>query len=260
MNTTLEKYPISEVSRITGVNSITLRAWERRYGLIEPIRTPSGHRLYTKEHIDRIIQAKALNDTGIPISQVKPLLNTPQTSQVNLLGSAENLINQLEAAAIGQRLPQSYQLLMQLATDYSLCNQWIMIQTLQKVLEPNPLAWHFLHQLIHDFTLARIVNNERLLGKTPPQVAVFNLSNNPLAQIYLRLHLSMQGHSSQVFTLEEAVSLAVRLPKTQTSLVLFLEHSNELETLINTLEHLQLATPKTLQTQDAAKWLCENLF
>ncbi|MFO7703780.1 MAG: MerR family DNA-binding transcriptional regulator, partial [Halopseudomonas sp.] len=34
--------PIREVSRVTGVNAITLRAWERRYGLITPHRTEKG--------------------------------------------------------------------------------------------------------------------------------------------------------------------------------------------------------------------------
>lgn len=38
--------PIREVSRITGVNAVTLRAWERRYGLIVPHRTAKGHRLF----------------------------------------------------------------------------------------------------------------------------------------------------------------------------------------------------------------------
>ena len=44
-----ELYPIRTVSSLTGVNSITLRAWERRYGLIKPVRTPKGHRLYTQK-------------------------------------------------------------------------------------------------------------------------------------------------------------------------------------------------------------------
>lgn len=34
--------PIREVARITGVNAVTLRAWERRYGLIVPLRTAKG--------------------------------------------------------------------------------------------------------------------------------------------------------------------------------------------------------------------------
>ena len=34
--------PIREVARQTGVNAVTLRAWERRYSLIVPLRTPKG--------------------------------------------------------------------------------------------------------------------------------------------------------------------------------------------------------------------------
>lgn len=36
-------YPIRTVSELTGINTITLRAWESRYGLIEPVRKNSGH-------------------------------------------------------------------------------------------------------------------------------------------------------------------------------------------------------------------------
>ncbi|MGC8698285.1 MAG: MerR family DNA-binding transcriptional regulator, partial [Halothiobacillus sp.] len=35
-------FPIRAVAHLTGINPITLRAWERRYQLICPIRTPSG--------------------------------------------------------------------------------------------------------------------------------------------------------------------------------------------------------------------------
>jgi DNA-binding transcriptional MerR regulator/methylmalonyl-CoA mutase cobalamin-binding subunit len=64
-------FPIRTVSELTGVNSITLRAWEHRYGLIEPIRKSSGHRLYTQEHIDLINRIVGLLDRGMRIGQVK---------------------------------------------------------------------------------------------------------------------------------------------------------------------------------------------
>jgi len=64
-------FPIRTVSEITGVNSITLRAWERRYGLLVPHRTPKGHRLYTQDDIDLIHQAVELLNKGISISQAK---------------------------------------------------------------------------------------------------------------------------------------------------------------------------------------------
>ncbi len=69
-------YPIRTVSSLTGVNPITLRAWERRYGLIRPQRTPKGHRLYTKSDVERIQQVLRLLNQGIAISQVKPLVAT----------------------------------------------------------------------------------------------------------------------------------------------------------------------------------------
>lgn len=72
--TTAELYPIRTVASLTGVNPITLRAWERRYGLIRPTRTESGHRLYTRDQIEQIHRVLALLDKGIPISQVRQVL------------------------------------------------------------------------------------------------------------------------------------------------------------------------------------------
>lgn len=69
--------PIREVARVTGVNAVTLRAWERRYGLIIPHRTAKGHRLYCAEHVQRIQQALMWLNRGVSVSQIKPLLDMP---------------------------------------------------------------------------------------------------------------------------------------------------------------------------------------
>ncbi|MDR7284671.1 DNA-binding transcriptional MerR regulator [Pseudomonas corrugata] len=70
--------PIREVARQTGVNAVTLRAWERRYGLIVPQRTPKGHRLFSPEHVQRILTILTWLNRGVAVSQVKQLLDTPQ--------------------------------------------------------------------------------------------------------------------------------------------------------------------------------------
>lgn len=72
-------YPIREVSRLTGVNSVTLRAWERRYGLIRPQRTPKGHRLYARDDIERIEQILQWLNRGVSVSQVGDLLEQPES-------------------------------------------------------------------------------------------------------------------------------------------------------------------------------------
>jgi DNA-binding transcriptional MerR regulator len=69
--------PIREVARQTGVNAVTLRAWERRYGLIVPQRTPKGHRLFCAEHVQRILTILTWLNRGVAVSQVKQLLDTP---------------------------------------------------------------------------------------------------------------------------------------------------------------------------------------
>lgn len=73
-----EFYPIRTVSTLTGVNAITIRAWERRYGLIKPVRTDSGHRVYTRADIDNIHRIVALLDKGVAISQVRHTLDSPE--------------------------------------------------------------------------------------------------------------------------------------------------------------------------------------
>jgi DNA-binding transcriptional MerR regulator len=67
--------PIRTVSILTGVNAVTIRAWERRYGLIAPQRTPKGHRLYTHQDVERIRQIVELLKQGISVGHVKPLLD-----------------------------------------------------------------------------------------------------------------------------------------------------------------------------------------
>jgi len=74
-------YSISRVSQMTGINAVTLRAWERRYGLVKPTRTDSGHRLYSEADIEQITQILQLLDQGIAISRVPGALKGSQSQQ-----------------------------------------------------------------------------------------------------------------------------------------------------------------------------------
>ncbi|WP_106475568.1 MerR family transcriptional regulator [Phytohalomonas tamaricis] len=80
-------YPIREVSRLTGVNSVTLRAWERRYGLIQPRRTPKGHRLYARGDIERVQRILQWLNRGVSVSQVSELLDQPAPKQEEALAT-----------------------------------------------------------------------------------------------------------------------------------------------------------------------------
>ncbi|WP_429531605.1 MerR family transcriptional regulator [Pseudomonas frederiksbergensis] len=69
-----ELFPIREVARLTGINPVTLRAWERRYGLIQPTRTESGHRLYSMADIETVRSILDWIDRGVAVSKVGKIL------------------------------------------------------------------------------------------------------------------------------------------------------------------------------------------
>jgi DNA-binding transcriptional MerR regulator len=74
-------FPIREVARVTGVNPVTLRAWERRYGLIQPTRTESGHRLYSLGDIEKVRSILAWIERGVAVSKVGKILARTESVQ-----------------------------------------------------------------------------------------------------------------------------------------------------------------------------------
>ena len=95
-----EQLPIGVIATVTGVHAGTLRAWERRYGLIQPHRSAKGRRLYTHRHIEQIRRALALVDRGVPISRVRDLLEAEvdRQSPKPLRGPWPGLIERMAAA------------------------------------------------------------------------------------------------------------------------------------------------------------------
>ncbi|OLS40212.1 MerR family transcriptional regulator [Bacillus sp. MRMR6] len=69
------KYNIKAVSLMLGIQPGTLRAWERRYKMIAPVRNDSGHRLYTEEHIKLLRILLKKTNQGFTISQAVAMIN-----------------------------------------------------------------------------------------------------------------------------------------------------------------------------------------
>lgn len=68
-------FPIRELSRRTGVNASTLRAWESRHGLLKPARTASGHRLYSQDDVLRVRRVQELIAQGVSLVEVSAWLD-----------------------------------------------------------------------------------------------------------------------------------------------------------------------------------------
>ena len=64
---------IGELSRRVGVPVESLRAWERRYGLLAPSRTPGGFRLYGEDDVARVLAMRAHLDAGVSAAEAARL-------------------------------------------------------------------------------------------------------------------------------------------------------------------------------------------
>ena len=60
---------IGELSRRPGVSDHALRAWENRYGLLQPVRSPGGFRLYSKADEWRIRRMQAYLADGLSAAE-----------------------------------------------------------------------------------------------------------------------------------------------------------------------------------------------
>ncbi|WP_237768229.1 MerR family transcriptional regulator [Serinicoccus sp. CNJ-927] len=62
------RYTVKQVAEATGIPAATLRAWERRYGVVQPQRSSSQYRLYDEEDVRRLTHMAELVRHGTPAS------------------------------------------------------------------------------------------------------------------------------------------------------------------------------------------------
>jgi len=66
-------YSIKAVSQATGLSIETLRAWERRYQIVVPIRDANGRRAYRPDDVIRLRKLREATERGHPISRLARL-------------------------------------------------------------------------------------------------------------------------------------------------------------------------------------------
>ncbi|WP_434386739.1 MerR family transcriptional regulator [Melittangium boletus] len=67
-------YRIHVAAEFSGVRVELIRAWERRYGVLSPRRTPAGYRVYTDRDVALLKRLKQLTEEGVSISEAATML------------------------------------------------------------------------------------------------------------------------------------------------------------------------------------------
>lgn len=69
----VKKYSISDIESLIGIKAHTIRAWETRYNLVPPKRTPTNIRYYDESDLKMLLNIVALNENGYKISRIAKL-------------------------------------------------------------------------------------------------------------------------------------------------------------------------------------------
>jgi DNA-binding transcriptional MerR regulator len=88
-------FQIKVVSKLTGLTADTIRAWERRYEAVQPVRSHSGVRMYTSAHVSRLELLRRVVSRGHAIGRVSHLTDEQLRSLL------EDEVNRRPGAAEG---------------------------------------------------------------------------------------------------------------------------------------------------------------
>lgn len=66
----MKKFSISDIEGLIGIKAHTIRAWEARYNLVPPKRTPTNIRFYDEDDLKLLLNIVTLNEKGYKISRI----------------------------------------------------------------------------------------------------------------------------------------------------------------------------------------------
>ena len=73
MNNIKSTFSIKDLENLSGIKAHTIRIWEKRYELLEPMRTDTNIRLYDIKNLQKLLNVVLLTDFGYKISKISKL-------------------------------------------------------------------------------------------------------------------------------------------------------------------------------------------
>jgi DNA-binding transcriptional MerR regulator len=200
-------YSIKDLEKITGIKAHTIRIWEKRYGIVEPSRTPTNIRFYSDEDLRHLMNVAILNKYGYKISNIQIMSSAEITKCVVDLTNqdidndhqVDNLVMsmmEMDEQRFEKIISSS---IIKHGFDYTFEN------LLHKFLERIGILWqigavvpaqeHFISQLIRQ-KLILAIDGQHQLRNNYKTFLLFLPENeyHELALLYLQLLIRKAGH------------------------------------------------------------------
>ena len=162
------QYSIKELERLSGIKAHTIRIWEKRHNIIQPLRTDTNIRLYSDDDLKKIINVSVLNTQGIKISKIAEMsfdeINRAILDMSEIKKDASVYIDQLVVSMVDmdeERFEKTLKSVIQQIGFESTVTDVLYpflekIGILWQVKKINPAQEHFISNLIRQKIIASI--------------------------------------------------------------------------------------------------------
>ena len=256
---------IGEFSRRVGVSPELLRAWERRYELLQPLRTEGGFRLYTDDDAERVERMKRALGEGFSAAEAaRRALTQDRPMERALDGAAERLV----AAARAYDEATVHAILDEAFSGFSL--ETVLRDLVLPVLREIGAEWergalgvgqeHFVSNLVR----ARLLALARLWGRGGGPLAILGCVPGEWHDMGLiAFGLVLRSHGWRILFLGADTPLATLRGAVETTdprlVVVASMDSALLEAQSTELRRLGRSAPLVLSGAGASEKLCTRL-
>lgn len=172
LNLIMGHYSIKELEQLSGVKAHTIRIWEKRYKLLDPVRSQTNIRAYGDQELRFLLNVSLLTNHGYKISKISKMSRKEVNAELKRLLLDSNV----DTLSMGERINGLILAMLELDEDqfnqvYNKAKQEMKFETLvvdmffpflRKVgimwgiEQTNPAQEHFISNLIRRKVLAEI--------------------------------------------------------------------------------------------------------
>jgi DNA-binding transcriptional MerR regulator len=201
------RYSIKDLEKITGIKAHTIRIWEKRYRIVEPLRTVTNIRYYSDADLRRLMNVAILNKYGYKISNIQSMssseINECVIGLTNQYLDNEHQVDNLVMAMIELDENRFDKIITSSIIKFGF--DYTFEELLQKFLDKIGILWqigsiypvqeHFISQLVRQ-KLILAIDAQQSLKEANKTFLLFLPEGeyHELALLYLHLQIRKAGH------------------------------------------------------------------
>ena len=251
----MSKYKISDLEKLSGVKAHTIRIWEQRYKLLDPLRTETNIRYYDDHQLRKLLNTVTLINSGIKISAIANLSDNQINEKlisINSFGSPsikeEILINQLISSGLGYDEELFNTAFSNAITTFGVSTAYakifypmlVKVGVLWNTAEVNPAQEHFISNMFRQKIFSGIDNLETKQNKKDKWVLFLPHQEDHELGLLIANYNKLTNPKTNLMNLKETVENVQ-----PTHLLLFLVKTHTSKALQNLMDELKQLFPKT---------------